>query len=278
MAFLADLFNPTFIMFLGILVLVVAILIIYFEGKMREQNHKITTMFSLVSTLAEDMNGIKLGFNQLAINSVGGGGQFFRQTLEEPVKTFNIEENGNLINVSDDEESDNDEDSNSEAESEINDDSDSEEDLDLDEENNEHEIDVHDNESEDNDSHDEDFDNKSDIKVLKIYNNTNEENELEEINNNTQELDVLDEFNEMNELDNLENLDEKSEEKYIDINSDLNLDFKKININLEEIPLESFDYKKLPLQKLRSIVSEKGLANDTSKIKRHELLKLLGVE
>ena len=92
MAFLAELFNPTFIMFLGILVLVVAILIIYFEGKMREQNHKITTMFSLVSTLAEDMNGIKLGFNQLAINSVGGGGQFFRQTLEEPVKTFNIEE------------------------------------------------------------------------------------------------------------------------------------------------------------------------------------------
>jgi hypothetical protein len=192
MAFLADLFNPTFIMFLGILVLVVAILIIYFEGKMREQNHKITTMFSLVSTLAEDMNGIKLGFNQLAINSVGGGGQFFRQTLEEPVKTFNIEENVNLINVSDDEESDNDEDSNSEAESEINDDSDSEEDLDLDEENNEHEIDVHDNESEDNDSDDEEFDNKSDIKVLKIYNNTNEENELEEINNNTQELDVLD--------------------------------------------------------------------------------------
>jgi hypothetical protein len=275
MDFLADLFNPTFIMFLGILVLVVAILIIYFEGKMREQNHKITTMFSLVSTLAEDMNGIKLGFNQLAINSVGGGGQFFRQTLEEPVKTFNIEENVNLINVSDDEESDNDEDSNSEAESEINDDSDSEEDLDLDEENNEHEIDVHDNESEDNDSHDEDFDNKSDIKVLKIYNNTNEENEIEEINNNSQELDVLDEIGEMDDLDNL---DEKSEEKYIDINSGFNLDFKKININLEEIPVESLDYKKLSLQKLRSIVSEKGLANDTSKIKKPELLKLLGVE
>jgi cell division protein FtsL len=53
MASLADLFNPTFLMFLGILVLVVALLVVYFESKMRDQNHKIASMLSLVSTLAE---------------------------------------------------------------------------------------------------------------------------------------------------------------------------------------------------------------------------------
>ena len=64
MASLADLFNPTFLVLLGILLLVVALLVLYFENKMREQNHKIASMLSLVSTLAEDMNGVKMGFNQ----------------------------------------------------------------------------------------------------------------------------------------------------------------------------------------------------------------------
>jgi cell division protein FtsL len=75
MASLADLFNPTFLMFLGILVLVVAMLVVYFESKMREQNHKITSMLSLVSTLAEDMTGMKMGLNHLAITSLNGGSQ-----------------------------------------------------------------------------------------------------------------------------------------------------------------------------------------------------------
>ena len=67
MSSFADLFNPTFFMFLGILVLIVAVLVIYFETKMRDQNHKIASMLSLVSTLAEDMNGVKMGLNHLAI-------------------------------------------------------------------------------------------------------------------------------------------------------------------------------------------------------------------
>ena len=57
---LTDLFNPTFLMFLGILVLVVALLVVYFETKFREQNHKISSMLSLVSSLAEEVNGSKM--------------------------------------------------------------------------------------------------------------------------------------------------------------------------------------------------------------------------
>ena len=37
----------------------------------------------------------------------------------------------------------------------------------------------------------------------------------------------------------------------------------------------NLDYKKMSLQKLRTIVSEKGLSSESSKLKKNELLKLL---
>jgi hypothetical protein len=54
-------------------------------------------------------------------------------------------------------------------------------------------------------------------------------------------------------------------------------ELKTININLEE-QLDSQEYKKFTLNKLRSIVAEKGLSTDSNKLKKNELLKLLGVE
>ena len=44
---------------LGIVLLAIAIAVVYFERKLREQNHKIASMFSLVSSLAEELNSIK---------------------------------------------------------------------------------------------------------------------------------------------------------------------------------------------------------------------------
>jgi hypothetical protein len=37
-------------------------------------------------------------------------------------------------------------------------------------------------------------------------------------------------------------------------------------------------YKNLPVQKLRSIVLEKGLSNDPSKLKKNDILKMLSLE
>ena len=51
-----------------------------------------------------------------------------------------------------------------------------------------------------------------------------------------------------------------------------------IHINLEETKSESMDYKKMALPKLRSVVTEKGLISDASKLKKNELLNLLGVK
>ena len=49
---------------------------------------------------------------------------------------------------------------------------------------------------------------------------------------------------------------------------------KTININLEE-HIDTLDYKKLQLAKLRSIVTEKGLSTDSNKLKKNELLQIL---
>jgi len=105
---MTDLFNPTFFMFLGILILVVALVVVYFESKSREQNHKIASMLSLVSTLAEDMNGVKMGLHHLSVNRVGGNNlprfpQQAQPSLEESNMQLFQNKDDNLIPVSDDE-------------------------------------------------------------------------------------------------------------------------------------------------------------------------------
>jgi len=281
MASLADLFNPTFFMFLGILVLVSALIVVYFESKIRDQNHKIASMLSLVSTLAEDTNGIKLGLNHLAMTSFGGPNRqpFFQPPLEEENEEdeedeHEDEEQNNkeekkehkLISVSDD-----DDNSDSDSDSESN--ADDEESL-LDS--------VSDSDSESNAG---EISDHNDIKVLKL----NIANDLFDNNERTKDLEELEDLEDLEVLE-----DNLSDTQSVELNGELlsaeeknedNLltsDFKTININLEdsnnESNNESVDYKKLSLTKLRSIVSEKGLSLDSSKLKKQDLLKLLGVE
>ena len=270
---LTDLFNPTFLMFLGILVLVVALLVVYFESKMRDQNHKIASMLSLVSTLAEDMNGVKMGLNHLAMTRVGGSMMPpFQQPLEQNIPFHSNQEN-KLIEVSDDESDEDDIDSDSDNE-EIDSDSDNDEESDSESDNG----------------------LENDIKILKI-NITNDDNDIDETENLDLEETVS--FGDFEPEDELPE-DELSEDELQELSEDyteekLNLqyhetteetkfisssDLKTININLEESQTENCDFKKLSLPKLRSIVIEKRLASnlDANKFKKQELLKLLGAE
>jgi hypothetical protein len=268
MASLADLFSPTFLMFLGVLVLVVALLVVYYESKMRDQNHKIASMLSLVSTLAEDMNGVKMGLNQLAAIRMGGS---FPQKFEQPLETSRVpyKQETKLIEVSDDEDDDDDEE-------EEDDEDEDEEEYDIDEE-----IDI-DEESDDDDDDDE---SKHDgVKVLKM--DMTVDNDLDNLSENNLELDELEDLDdELSEVHSLSSKSSKLSDKLEEtvygktLQEPLNIsDLKTISINLEDPHPDSLDYKKLSLPKLRSIVSEKGLASDTSKLKKNELLKLLGAE
>ena len=255
---LTDLFNPTFFMFLGILLLVVALLVVYFENKMRDQNHKIASMLSLVSTLAEDMNGVKFGLNHLARNTMGGA---------DPLNTAFISSDDNkLITVSDDE-------SDAGSVAGLNEDSVSTFEI-NDESEGEDEEDEESSDSDELSSH-------NDVKVLKLnISKAADEDEDYEENENVDDLEDLDDS--LSETSNLETTEFVEDQPELMENlEDLNegpisaSDLKTININLEESHL---DYNKLPLPKLRSIVAEKGLSADASKLKKNELFKLLGIE
>jgi len=277
MASLSDLFNPTFLMFLGILVLVSAMMVVYFESKLREQNHKITSMFSLVSTLAEDMNNIRITFGH-TLNQIDMQNSNIDISLEEPRLK--------LIPVSDDEEDETDDEDDREDEDDSEDEDENDDEDEGESENDSFEVDEN--------CHDEEFN----IKVLKI--NSNEENdtsnlvlnEILEINEQDNKViiedstNIKDESNIKDDTDIEElNLDENDKEKQnITLNDGSN---KIIHIDLEDNNLdnlenldnsESIDYKKMSLQKLKNIVQDKKLSNDVSKLKKHELLKLLGID
>jgi hypothetical protein len=270
MASLTDLFNPTFLMFLGILVLVVALVVVYFESKFREQNHKIASMFSIVSTLAEDANGMKMGINQLMHYSNTNGGSV--QVQQQPFVPY--EQNTKLIEVSDDEEESDDD---SEAEDINSDVEDVEEDSESDVEDVEEDDSslgkyMDDMESEPDSLSESDLEHveQEKITVFKLKEDGDENVEDESIDELASELSDGD----LGDIENVENLEEIKEEPVLDVS-----ELKTISINLEE-PVEKIDYKKLQLPKLKSVVVEKGLAtsSDASKLKKAELLKLLGIE
>ena len=267
MSSIADLFSPTFLIFLGILILVACLLVVYFENKAREQNHRIASMLSLVSTLAEDVNGIKFGLNHLAVNYIGGG-----QPLEQNIENNNFLNQENLIPVSDDEE-DNDDDDDDFEDDESNTTDDENSVLLLDDNDSDNNLKLIENELECESDSDSEYGDKSEVKVLKI----NISNDLKNEDIDNLELETSNDLNEIS--DDLDEDEILGDEQQITETPNFDIsNLKTINIHLEESKNDATDYKKLSIQKLRSIVAEKGLAGDTSKLKKHDLFKLLGVE
>ena len=274
-------FNTTFFVFLGIIVIAIGLLIIYFENKMREQNHKISSMLSLVSSLADEQNVIKFHLNH--VNMVGSGSKNESSTINIPInssESINLGEK--LIDVSDEEDDDDDDDALDNEDDEDDDEEDEEEDEDDDEDDDE--------EEDDDDVDDEEEDNyanklgENDIKILNINNLQNVEDveDLEDVEDvedlefvedveGIQDDDDDDEFD-MIETFDIEDIESEEEVPVVVLSKNNNIDLEKSK-NVEII-----DYKKLSLNKLKSVVLDKGLTTDTSKMKKNDLLKLLGIE
>jgi hypothetical protein len=268
---LFDVLNTTFLFQLAIVLFFVGILGLYIMQKINEQNHKINSMFELVSTLAGEINNPHRSFPLRQASFVSP--QLSRETH-------------NLITVTDDEYED-DEDEDDEDQDE--DDEDQDEDQDED--------DDYDDEDEENDE--ENFDEQ--IKSIHIgesiednYGSLHIEElvkplHLEEKENNQQEEDEdIDFDDELDDLD-LEDVEEieyqnqnQEESNKKDLVNPLNLNdtsfLKTIHLTEDEKNLEILDYKKLTIQKLRSIAVEKGFVTDASKLKKGDILKLLEVE
>lgn len=318
MASFIDIFNPSFFMFLGIVVLVAALLIVYFESKMREQNHKISSMFSLVTAITDELNSVKM----IALS--GGGMRPSSYVPDEGTKLSEVEptiqlkgELITLIEVSDDDTEDEEEDDEEEDDEEEDDSSSSEESSDSEEIKEPPEIiEIGEIKS-------------SDVKILNVSMMSNSQSFWADASNEIMECTFEDEMDDSfssesssesgDDSDDMVAIEEitvikdepKVEEKpetepeMIDLTGDnedepqvvvpeikiepgtlnqLDLELKTIHIsNLEEpTPSDStvVDYTKASLNKLRQIVVTKGLVEDSSKsskLKKGELLKLLGV-
>ena len=267
---LKDLFNPSVLLFLGILLIVVGGLIVYIESKSREQNHKITSMLSLVSSLAEELNSVKFRLNNTMSAGSGlgsglGSGSGSRNGItkmpssdDSLVTVSDNDCDDDLESLEDDDEDDDDED---EADDEADEDEDEDEDEDDDISNNV--IDITE---------------QKNIKILTLtLNNNIDDDSLVEEDSMIEELDDDD-----ISIQSSEDIHEKEKENEAEFGESVKLfDLKSINISsLEESTQnnEPNDLKKQPVSKLRSIAIEKGLSTDPSKLKKQELLKMLGIE
>ena len=229
---LFDIFSTSFLITIAITVLALCLMFLYFSQKFSEQDHKISSMVDLITTMAQEIHMLKIQAPQseayypsdLATN--GGS-------------TLVTKKENQLIEVSDDESDDE-----SDEEVESNNESDEEEESDDEEE--------------------EEFDDEE-LGALTLQ---------EEVN--------LDDIQELESIDTNANIgdeNENEEVKNISINVDTLDEIKAISsqINEETDEVHSTDYKKMSVDKLRHIVVEKGLVVDASKLKKKELLKLLGL-
>jgi hypothetical protein len=268
---LTDILSTSTLICLGIMLLLVGAASMFFMQKMNEQNHKIASMLGLVSTMAEELNFVRSRMQVLSAGvSAGQNGGLSASTYSQPNNS-----DGSLIPVSDDD---------AEGADEDDDDDDSDEDEEDDSEG-----DSEGDESEDDEESDDEEENKQNIKTINMGESLDvniqcealaedEGNDGEGTSSNSELDDDLESLSEEN-LDGIENdVDLTANESITLTNADF---IKSIDISsLEEShkDSETYDYKKMSLNKLRSVVVEKGLTPDSSKLKKNELLKLLSSE
>jgi len=267
-----ELFSSSFL-FSILIIIVLGLFFSYINYKILDQDHKISSMISLISTMAGEIREAKNIFNS---NSEGSSKINMSDTIQ-----FNpqfLGGNSNLIEVSDD---DDDDDESDDDDSDDGDDNDSDDgdDNDSDDEGD-------DSDNEDTDEDGEYYDNgsdidideeikidSSDIKVLKIELDTHldlkEEGEGEAEESYKSIV--------LNETFDFDNLEENKNELSITSN-DLS-DLKQIILEPENDETQKkIDYKNLPLHKLKEIVTEKKINVDVKKLKKNEILKILGEE
>jgi hypothetical protein len=275
---LSDIFTVPFLVSLGITLLLVGFLGMFFVQRLQEQNHKMASMLGLVSTMAEELNFIRGRLQMMSYVPQTGGVPIQQQQQSADVD--------NLIPVSDGDE-----------------DSDSEDDIDEDDE----------DEDEDEDSEESsvlEFD-ASINNIIELTPNDNAQTvkiinfgDLVAASNPENETENLEDLDEVQDLDDMEDLDEESEndtendaenneeednvinlaevqEELVEKVTQENLSFiKSINIsNLEENSESgSVDYKKMSMTKLKSIALAKGLIQENSKATKNAILKMLSSE
>lgn len=250
---LSDIFTPSVVISLAISLLLIGLFGLYVSNKMNEQNHKLNSMFDLVSTLANELQMVR---SQQPVSmgsaSIGGGGI---RVYEKP-EVANTNHLVNMIDVSDDSES-----SDDESDGETDEGAESGDDSDNDGSEGDGEGDGE--EESGSDGEDEESDGDSD--------GEHDERSDKAIVVSESLDDAL--FEELANLDDIV-LGQSNVERVKTPETTTPPANTSSVKNLNVV----FDYKKASLGKLREIVEQKGLSSDTSKLKKQELLKLLEID
>ena len=238
-----ELLSSSFLFSIAIIIILIGGVFAYVSYRMSEQDHKMASMLGLISTMAQELQFFRSNLSQPELTKP--------EEPEEPrdIRTHIILDPNNLvvgqptlISVSDDEVSDDEVSDDEETDDETNDDEVSDEETD-----------------------DEIDDEVFDLEEHNLNNNANL--------NGSHNIKSI----HLEELIDL-NLDQEPEEPLLDHSDGPLLDLQTISISdLEEVDKKP-DYKKMSLSKLKEVIVEKGIVADASKLKKNDILKLLGVE
>ena len=283
----SNIFSIPLLIYLGITLLIIGFVSVFFMQRLNEQNHKLVSMLTLVSTMAEEINAMRFHFKNANVGGGNGGSSFVEQN--QNTSPFSLRNSTDRIAVSDDEY----EDDNSDDDDNSDSDSDSDNDNDHNDKNNgNNEVNLVESVNdastikiinvfglEELDLHAVDESEESDNDDLDDQMSSSEDEELNEAKIKmitTNVVSLLEENAIIEDPDTVEPKVEVVPDEVI-----LSADFlKTIHIGEEKLEDKNIDpenYRKMNIQKLRQIVQEKELSIDTQKLKKPELLKLLGV-
>lgn len=269
--------------FLGVLLVFIGAVCYYFNNKLKEQNLKIDSIASVVSTMA--MRNI-----QTNLTRQNNDDKFINLNTSNLDNEITIK--SSLINVSDSDENNSSDDDSQESSYETESDGDGDGDEDG-------------YETEDSVETADGGDSKNNNKILKhdYESLTVDENiivlkidnpffKVEDVSDNLHSLDIHDideieyvspievnsKYEDNNEIEvkkeplieNVELLNVETEQ--LSQNNTIDLEKDNVDILLKSVEL---DYKKMTLNKLKEIALEKGLIDETTKLKKQDLLKLL---
>lgn len=269
--FFGSFFSSYILLSITTLVILLGAIYLYINHRIAEQDHKLSSMVNVLQGVIQDTQIIK---SQL----LGGGGGISSEELTENQYPASAQggDNGKIV-VSDNEEDDEDEDDNDE------------------------DVDYDDSESENNTETDANTNNAQayfetnslsgseamqfvspiDLSASDATNNSPPIIHMMEINaatmgfiNGTSAMPATD-----NRVEELPDEDIKVEEDAnadVNVNANVDIDVENLNEDDDDDFMEmKTDYKKTAVATLRQMVSEKGLCDDPSKLKKPELIKLL---
>lgn len=262
---IAELFGSSFVLSIIFAFIVFIVVFVYINYKMSEQDHKISSMLALISTMAQELDFFR---NKIATKINGnlmGGGMNINHN-HTPFAT------NKLIEVSDEDDPDDEDMDETYSSDDDNDDDDDDDDESVDEGYTEH------------------------VKMLNIQLGDDDSPEVLDISESNKELEDSEEDDEELLEDDIVSLNsndiqEVSQDVSQDITRTIHLEetitnntdlhfLKSLDINngddheVDNVS-STTDYKKMSIQKLRSIVIEKGIPTDVSKMKKNEIVNLL---